>query len=329
MKKVIPHGMVALSALFLSACTQKNSAAAKETFISDLVQMNSTKNNRQETQLLVDRFSVSGDKHSSLQTLKGTSLDLTVKRDSAQHTLNLSGSATFDQIPYPIDLTLSQKGIYVSSADLKQIYNHIKPTLAQEFGPYAGLYGGMFNHLKAPYLFVGQSVLDSGRSQKSNEKWAETFKSLLEPAVASKDQLKKAYQHLSNDSFTQKGDEATLSVTEKNISFSELIKKIPSFSTQVNEDQLKDLIKSSKDTTIKTVTIVSTINGKTNQLKTKISGDVIDTKSKEGEINFAVTTRSKTSSSNQAITEPDSSNVISLEQLQQDTFSDVTKDTNT
>ena len=131
--------------------------------------------------------------------------------------------------------------------------------------------------------------------------------------------------YLSNNFFlgltlSQKGDEATLSVTEKNISFSELIKKIPSFSTQVNEDQLKDLIKASKDTTIKTVTIVSTINGKTNQLKTKISGDVIDTKSKEGEINFAVTTRSKTSSSNQAITEPDSSNVISLEQLQQDTF---------
>ena len=333
MKKIIPITAVALAALSLTACSQKNSDEAKKAFISNLTTLNSSDNNVQETTVTVDKFKASGtDSESANKMMQGSSMDMKIARDTKNKTVDLNGKISVDNKAYSINLILGKDGIYLNSSDVKSLYNSLAaPNLSKSAGRYASLYDSMINGLKTPYVSISQAMLDSSLSKNSTQNWSSTIDELMKTSTKSKSDIEKSYKDISDSNFTKKGDETTLSLTEKNVTMDELVKKFPSITSQISEQQLKDFTKETKNVKFKTLTVDTTINGKTKQSNATVSGVLVSTdkSSSNDSLDFKFSSQSKASKSSAAIVEPDTSKTTTIEELLQNMFSSYSTDAST
>ncbi|WP_054639633.1 hypothetical protein [Lactococcus fujiensis] len=201
----------------------------KKAFISNLTTLNSSDNNVQETTVTVDKFKASGtDSESANKMMQGSSMDMKIARDTKNKTVDLNGKISVDNKAYSINLILGKDGIYLNSSDVKSLYNSLAaPNLSKSAGQYASLYDSMINGLKTPYVSISQAMLDSSLSKNSTQNWSSTIDELMKTSTKSKSDIEKSYKDISDSNFTKKGDETTLSLTEKNVTMDELVKKIP------------------------------------------------------------------------------------------------------
>lgn len=73
---------------------------------------------------------------------------------------------------------MSQKGIYISSSDIKSLYDNNKAMIPSSAGGVVTIYGAMIDSLDKSYLLIDSQTLDSN-VQSSKNNWESTLKQLL------------------------------------------------------------------------------------------------------------------------------------------------------
>jgi len=159
-KKWLVPAAFGLALLTLSACapSQSNASAAKKTFIKDVVALNDTSvYNAQEFTLKVAEFKASGEDASEMnKLLTGSSLQLNVNLDKAHQLASLSGQVGVNKASYALSLLMSEKGIYLKSDDLKNIYK--ASPAASSSSQIGTIYGGMIEGLTKPYFLLDDQI---------------------------------------------------------------------------------------------------------------------------------------------------------------------------
>ncbi|WP_252899594.1 hypothetical protein [Lactococcus fujiensis] len=94
---------------------------------------------------------------------------------------------------------------------------------------------------------------------------------------------------------------------------------------------MKDFTKETKNVKFKTLTVDTTINGKTKQSNATVSGVLVSTdkSSSNDSLDFKFSSQSKASKSSAAIVEPDTSKTTTIEELLQNMFSSYSTDAST
>lgn len=320
-KKWLVPAAFGLALLTLSACapSQSNANAAKKTFIKDVVALNDTSvYNAQEFTLKVADFKASGEDASEMnKLLTGSSLQLNVNLDKAHQLASLSGQVGVNKASYALSLLMSEKGIYLKSDDLKNIY---KASPAGSSSSQIGtIYGGMIEGLTKPYFLLDDQTINAGASSTADgdgttEDWSSTFNTIFENKNTTKEELNNALKDVPASAFSQKGDKVTFKISGNDISFSELIKGL----SQVNnlpKEQVDTLIKESKSLKAEHVALDLTLNEKTHRLNGTIAAKLKDTE-QDSNVTFKLDLDAKRSKLKTALKEPTSSEVDTLSDLQ-------------
>lgn len=319
-KKWLVPAAFGLALLTLSACapSQSNANAAKKTFIKDVVALNNTSvYNAQEFTLKVADFKASGEDASEMnKLLTGSSLQLNVNLDKAHQLASLSGQVGFNKASYALSLLMSEKGIYLKSDDLKNIYK--ASPAASSSSQIGTMYGGMIEGLTKPYFLLDEQTINAGASSTADdgttEDWSSTFNTIFENKNTTKEELNNALKDVPASAFSQKGDKVTFKISGNDISFSELIKGL----SQVNnlpKEQVDTLIKESKSLKAEHVALDLTLNEKTHRLNGTIAAKIKDTE-QDSNVTFKLDLDAKRSKLKTALKQPTSSEVDTLSDLQ-------------
>lgn len=320
-KKWLVPAAFGLALLTLSACapSQGNANAAKKTFIKDVVALNDTSvYNAQEFTLKVADFKASGEDASKMnKLLTGSSLQLNVNLDEAHQLASLSSQVGVNKASYALSLLMSEKGIYLKSDDLKNIYKAASPA-ASSSSQIGTIYGGMIEGLTKPYFLLDDQTINAGASSTADdgttEDWSSTFNTIFENKNTTKEELNNALKDVPASAFSQKGDKVTFKISGNDISFSELIKGL----SQVNnlpKEQVDTLIKESKSLKAEHVALDLTLNEKTHRLNGTIAAKIKDTE-QDSNVTFKLDLDAKRSKLKTALKEPTSSEVDTLSDLQ-------------
>ncbi len=319
-KKWLVPAAFGLALLTLSACapSQSNANAAKKTFIKDVVALNDTSvYNAQEFTLKVADFKASGEDASEMnKLLTGSSLQLNVNLDKAHQLASLSSQVGVNKASYALSLLMSEKGIYLKSDDLKNIYK--ASPAASSSSQIGTIYGGMIEGLTKPYFLLDDQTINAGASSTADdgtmEAWSSTFNTIFENKNTTKEELNNALKDVPASAFSQKGDKVTFKISGNDISFSELIKGL----SQVNnlpKEQVDTLIKESKSLKAEHVALDLTLNEKTHRLNGTIAAKIKDTE-QDSNVTFKLDLDAKRSKLKTALKEPTSSEVDTLSDLQ-------------
>ena len=279
-------GITALAVVTLSACSTKNSDAAKKAFISDTVALNNSKEyNAQNVKLDVNEFKLHGEDSSEFNKMfsKGTHLNVNLGLDKTNQLAALAGTITLDKKDYNLGVMMSQKGLYLASTDIKSLYNNNKDLIPSEDSDTAMVYGAMIDSLNKEYLLIDSETIDSS-AQSVDENWSSTFKDLFKSTEKIKQaDLEKEFKKIPNSDFTKDGDKVTLKFSGKDI-------------------DLKDSVK-------------FVIDNKAHKMTSTISGSITNTKEKaSADLNLSLSsTRSKLK---KAIKEPAATDTNTLEEVQ-------------
>lgn len=320
-KKWLVPAAFGLALLTLSACapSQSNANAAKKTFIKDVVALNDTSvYNAQEFTLKVADFKASGEDASEMnKLLTGSSLQLNVNLDKAHQLASLSSQVGVNKASYALSLLMSEKGIYLKSDDLKNIYKAASPD-ASSSSQIGTIYGGIIEGLTKPYFLLDDQTINAGASSTADdgttEDWSSTFNTIFENKNTTKEELNNALKDVPASAFSQKGDKVTFKISGNDISFSELIKGL----SQVNnlpKEQVDTLIKESKSLKAEHVALDLTLNEKTHRLNGTIAAKIKDTE-QDSNVTFKLDLDAKRSKLKTALKEPTSSEVETLSDLQ-------------
>jgi hypothetical protein len=311
-------GFVALATLMLSACSPKNSDEAKKAFISDTVALNNSKEyNAQNVKIDINEFKVHGEDNSSeFNKLfsKGVGLDLNLGLDKTKQLAVLDGKLTADKKDYNLGLMMSQKGIYISSSDIKSLYDNNKDLIPSSAGDAATIYGAMIDSLNKSYLLIDSQTIDS-YAQSSKDNWESTIKQIFESnSKMSETDLEKQYKNIPNSDFTKSGDKVTLKFSGNDIELKDLINNL-SATYSIPKEQTEQLIKESKNIDISKLFVKLTVDKKTHKMSGNLTGSVSNTKDKtSADLNISLkTTLSKLKEN---LKEPASTDVNTLEEMQ-------------
>ncbi|MCL2114302.1 MAG: hypothetical protein FWH31_10230 [Streptococcaceae bacterium] len=316
-KKLFTVGVVALAALTLSACSAKNSDAAKKAFISDATTLNNSKvYNSQELNVKVDKFKATGDNADSMNKyLNGATFDINVGLDSDNQLASLGGKIKVDNKAYNLNMLMSEKGLYLNSADIKTLYNDNKGLIPKSDEQVTMVYGAMVDSLTKPYFFLDANTLNSANSS-SSENWDSTFKDMFKQTqTIKKSDLEKAFKDVPNSDFTKNGDKTTLKISGKNGDFKDLIKGFTSVNPSIPKDQLDSILKESKDVNFDNLSMTMVIDGKAHTIDASFTGKVSDTKEKST-IDFKLSLASKRNKLKEALKEPSTSDAETMAELQ-------------
>lgn len=310
-------GITALAVVTLSACSTKNSDAAKKAFISDTVALNNSKEyNAQNVKLDVNEFKLHGEDSSEFNKMfsKGAHLNVNLGLDKTNQLAALAGTITLDKKDYNLGVMMSQKGLYLASTDIKSLYNNNKDLIPSEDSDTAMVYGAMIDSLNKEYLLIDSETIDSS-AQSVDENWSSTFKDLFKSTEKIKQaDLEQEFKKIPNSDFTKDGDKVTLKFSGKDIDLKDLINSISSTSS-IPKKQVEQLIKESKNLDISKLSVKFVIDNKAHKMTSTISGSITNTKEKaSADLNLSLSsTRSKLK---KAIKEPAATDTNTLEEVQ-------------
>ena len=311
-------GIVALAVITLSACSTKNSDEAKKTFISDTVALNNSKDyNAQKVKVDVNEFKIHGDgDNSEFNKIfnKGARLDFNIGLDKTNQLAVIDGKLSLAKNDYDLGLMMSQKGIYISSSDIKSLYDNNKAMIPSSAGGVVTIYGAMIDSLDKSYLLIDSQTLDSN-VQSSKNNWESTLKQLFESnSKISKADLEKQYKEIPNSDFTKSGDKVTVNFSGKDIELKDLINNL-SATYSIPKEQKEQLIKESKNIDISKLSVKLAVDKKSHEMTGKLTGSISNTKEKTSadlDISLA-STRSKLK---ETLKEPAATDTNTLEEVQ-------------
>ncbi|WP_305774697.1 hypothetical protein [Lactococcus lactis] len=311
-------GIVALAVITLSACSTKNSDEAKKTFISDTVALNNSKDyNAQKVKVDVNEFKIHGDgDNSEFNKIfnKGARLDFNIGLDKTNQLAVIDGKLSLAKNDYDLGLMMSQKGIYISSSDIKSLYDNNKAMIPSSAGGVVTIYGAMIDSLDKSYLLIDSQTLDSN-VQSSKNNWESTLKQLFESnSKISKADLEKQYKEIPNSDFTKSGDKITVNFSGKDIELKDLINNL-SATYSIPKEQKEQLIKESKNIDISKLSVKLAVDKKSHEMTGKLTGSISNTKEKTSadlDISLA-STRSKIK---ETLKEPAATDTNTLEEVQ-------------
>ncbi|MDT2886993.1 hypothetical protein [Lactococcus lactis] len=311
-------GIVALAVITLSACSTKNSDEAKKTFISDTVALNNSKDyNAQKVKVDVNEFKNHGDgDNSEFNKIfnKGARLDFNIGLDKTNQLAVIDGKLSLAKNDYDLGLMMSQKGIYISSSDIKSLYDNNKAMIPSSAGGVVTIYGAMIDSLDKSYLLIDSQTLDSN-VQSSKNNWESTLKQLFESnSKISKADLEKQYKEIPNSDFTKSGDKITVNFSGKDIELKDLINNL-SATYSIPKEQKEQLIKESKNIDISKLSVKLAVDKKSHEMTGKLTGSISNTKEKTSadlDISLA-STRSKLK---ETLKEPAATDTNTLEEVQ-------------
>ncbi|RHJ26423.1 hypothetical protein [Lactococcus lactis] len=311
-------GIVALAVITLSACSTKNSDEAKKTFISDTVALNNSKDyNAQKVKVDVNEFKIHGDgDNSEFNKIfnKGARLDFNIGLDKTNQLAVIDGKLSLAKNDYDLGLMMSQKGIYLSSSDIKSLYDNNKAMIPSSAGGVVTIYGAMIDSLDKSYLLIDSQTLDSN-VQSSKNNWESTLKQLFESnSKISKADLEKQYKEIPNSDFTKSGDKITVNFSGKDIELKDLINNL-SATYSIPKEQKEQLIKESKNIDISKLSVKLAVDKKSHEMTGKLTGSISNTKEKTSadlDISLA-STRSKLK---ETLKEPAATDTNTLEEVQ-------------
>lgn len=311
-------GIVVLAVITLSACSTKNSDEAKKTFISDTVALNNSKDyNAQKVKVDVNEFKIHGDgDNSEFNKIfnKGARLDFNIGLDKTNQLAVIDGKLSLAKNDYDLGLMMSQKGIYISSSDIKSLYDNNKAMIPSSAGGVVTIYGAMIDSLDKSYLLIDSQTLDSN-VQSSKNNWESTLKQLFESnSKISKADLEKQYKEIPNSDFTKSGDKITVNFSGKDIELKDLINNL-SATYSIPKEQKEQLIKESKNIDISKLSVKLAVDKKSHEMTGKLTGSISNTKEKTSadlDISLA-STRSKLK---ETLKEPAATDTNTLEEVQ-------------
>ncbi|MFQ6367208.1 hypothetical protein [Lactococcus lactis] len=311
-------GIVALAVITLSACSTKNSDEAKKTFISDTVALNNSKDyNAQKVKVDVNEFKIhGGGDNSEFNKIfnKGARLDFNIGLDKTNQLAVIDGKLSLAKNDYDLGLMMSQKGIYISSSDIKSLYDNNKAMIPSSAGGVVTIYGAMIDSLDKSYLLIDSQTLDSN-VQSSKNNWESTLKQLFESnSKISKADLEKQYKEIPNSDFTKSGDKITVNFSGKDIELKDLINNL-SATYSIPKEQKEQLIKESKNIDISKLSVKLAVDKKSHEMTGKLTGSISNTKEKTSadlDISLA-STRSKLK---ETLKEPAATDTNTLEEVQ-------------
>lgn len=311
-------GIVALAVITLSACSTKNSDEAKKTFISDTVALNNSKDyNAQKVKVDVNEFKIhGGGDNSEFNKIfnKGAKLDFNIGLDKTNQLAVIDGKLSLAKNDYDLGLMMSQKGIYISSSDIKSLYDNNKAMIPSSAGGVVTIYGAMIDSLDKSYLLIDSQTLDSN-VQSSKNNWESTIKQLFESnSKISKADLEKQYKEIPNSDFTKSGDKITVNFSGKDIELKDLINNL-SATYSIPKEQKEQLIKESKNIDISKLSVKLAVDKKSHEMTGKLTGSISNTKEKTSadlDISLA-STRSKLK---ETLKEPAATDTNTLEEVQ-------------
>lgn len=314
-------GITALAVVTLSACSTKNSDAAKKAFISDTVALNNSKtDNAQNIKIDVNEFKLHGEDRSELNKLfsKGAGLDLNIGLDRTHQLAALSGKFTFDKKDYNLGMMMSQKGLYLASTDIKSLYDNNKALIPSSADAIATVYGAMIDSLNKSYLLIDSKTIDS-LGQSSDENWESTFKQMFKTTQkVTQADLEKEFKDIPNSNFNKVGDKVSVKFSGKDIEVKDLIDQL-STTYSIPKKQMEQLIKESKNLDISKLSVKLTIDKKAHKMTGNLSGSLSDKKEKTS-ADLDISLNSTLSKLKEAIKEPASTDTNTLEEMQNAAF---------
>ncbi|MDM7659452.1 hypothetical protein [Lactococcus lactis] len=311
-------GLAALAVFSLSACSTKNSDEAKKAFISDTVALNNSKDyNAQKVKVDVNEFKIhGGGDNSEFNKIfnKGAGLDFNIGLDKTNQLAVLDGKLTVAKKDYDLGFMMSQKGLYISSSDIKSLYDNNKDLIPSSAEDTATIYGAMIDSLNKSYLLIDSQTLDSN-VQSSKDNWESTLKQLFESnSKMSEADLEKQYKEIPNSDFTKSGNKVTVEFSGKDIDLNDLINNL-SATYSIPKEQTERLIKESKNIDISKLSVKLTVEKKSYEMTGKLTGSISNTKEKTSadlDISLA-STRSKLK---ETLKEPAATDTNTLEEVQ-------------
>lgn len=313
MKKLFVIGALLLSSLTLTACSNKNSAAAKNSFIDATVEMNDQAYNSHDVNFKVEKFSATGTSAAETNKyLKDAQLGMTVTLDQTNHLAQISGSLSAVGKSYGLNLLMSQKGMYVDSSDIKKIYNDNKTALPTDAKAALPIFDAMIGELSTPYFLIDAQTIDSGLTS-SDENWSKTLNDLFTTKQPTKDEVTKSFDSIDNSSFTQKGDEITLKISGKDKNFKTLLKNLASVNHSIPSEQIDEIFKTGS-ADLKNLNLSMTVNSKKHTMNATVDGKTTD-KTSSADFKFNITSQSKKVKN--SLTEPSATETKSIADLQQ------------
>ena len=311
-------GLAALAVFSLSACSTKNSDEAKKAFISDTVALNNSKDyNAQKVKVDVNEFKIhGGGDNSDFNKIfnKGAGLDFNMGLDKTNQLAVLDGKLTVAKKDYDLGFMMSQKGLYISSSDIKSLYDNNKDLIPSSAEDTATIYGAMIDSLNKSYLLIDSQTLDSN-VQSSKDNWESTLKQLFESnSKMSEADLEKQYKEIPNSDFTKSGDKVTVNFSGKDIDLNDLINNL-SATYSIPKEQTERLIKESKNIDISKLSVKLAVDKKSHEMTGKLTGSISNTKEKTNadlDISLA-STRGKLK---ETLKEPAATDTNTLEEVQ-------------
>ncbi|HAF57310.1 MAG TPA: hypothetical protein DCK88_04815, partial [Lactococcus lactis] len=210
---------------------------------------------------------------------KGARLDFNIGLDKTNQLAVLDGKLTVAKKDYDLGFMMSQKGLYISSSDIKSLYDNNKAMIPNSAGGVATIYGAMIDSLDKSYLLIDSQTLDSN-VQSSKNNWESTLKQLFESnSKISKADLEKQYKEIPNSDFTKSGDKVTVNFSGKDIDLNDLINNL-SATYSIPKEQTERLIKESKNIDISKLSVKLTVEKKSHEMTGKLTGSISNTKEK-------------------------------------------------
>lgn len=276
-------GLAALAVFSLSACSTKNSDEAKKAFISDTVALNNSKDyNAQKVKVDVNEFKIHGggdDSEFNKIFNKGAGLDFNIGLDKTNQLAVLDGKLTVAKKDYDLGFMMSQKGLYISSSDIKSLYDNNKDLIPSSAEDTATIYGAMIDSLNKSYLLIDSQTLDSN-VQSSKDNWESTLKQLFESnSKMSEADLEKQYKEIPNSDFTKSGNKVAVEFSGKDIDLNDLINNL-SATYSIPKEQTERLIKKSKNIDISKLSVKLAVDKKSHEMTGKLTGSISNTKEK-------------------------------------------------
>lgn len=307
MKKTLLIGATLLTTLTLTACS--NSKSAKQDYIENYVarMSQSKENNAKDVTLKFDRFDLKGDENFKeiSDILNNSLINIKTNIDYNNKIASFDTRTKISDHDIQFNLLFSKEGIYLENSQLKTLSKQV-----QSINPETALYGQFFKEMDQKYLLIDSDVMNIGVQGPNEEEWSEISEQLFKETKLSKDDITKNFKDIPEKYFTRSGDEVTMKRSAKGkTALTDLKDELP------DNEQSRLVIKNLEENTdIKSIAIESTLNKKTNEVMSKISGEV---KAKEGKTsaNFKMSVSSKESKNNNTLNKPSTGDTLSIYEL--------------
>lgn len=307
MKKTLLIGATLLTTLTLTACS--NSKSAKQDYIDNYAALmsQSKENNARDVTLKFDSFDLKGDENLKeiSDILNNSSINIKTNIDYNNKIASFDTRTKISNQDVQFNLLFSKEGIYLENSQLKALSKQV-----QSINPEAALYGQFLEKLDQKYLLIDSNMMDMSIQGQNEEGWSEISEQFFKETKLSKDDVTKNLKDIPEKYFTSSGDEVTMKLSAKGkTALTDLKNELPD-----NEQSRLVIENLEGNIDIKSMAIESTLNKQTNEVMSKISGEL---KTKEGKTsaNFKMSVSSKESKNNNTLNNPTTRDTLSIYKL--------------